>query len=104
MNQLSSPWPLIHRMKFSVIIPARYASTRFPGKPLVEIAGKPMVVRVADRARRSGAAEVLIATDHDGIAAAAARYGHVAIMTSASHVSGTDRLAEVAAKRRYAPG
>ena len=88
-------------MKFSVIIPARYASSRFPGKPLADIAGKPMVVRVADCARASGAAEVLIATDHKGIAAAAARHGYEAVMTSAKHASGTDRLAEVAALRRY---
>jgi len=91
-------------VKFSVIIPARYASTRLPGKPLIDLAGKPMVVRVADRARASGADEVLIATDHEGIAAAAARHGHEAVMTSARHTSGTDRLAEVAARRRYAPG
>ena len=89
-------------MKFSVIIPARYASTRLPGKPLLDLAGKPMVVRVADQARRSGADEVLIATDHAGIAAAAAKHGYQAVMTSASHASGTDRLAEVAARRRYA--
>ncbi len=63
-----------------------------------------MVVRVADRARLSGAAEVLIATDHEGIAAAAARHGYEAVMTSARHASGTDRLAEVAARRRYAAG
>ena len=91
-------------MKFSVIIPARYASTRLPGKPLVDIAGKPMVVRVADRARQSGADEVLIATDHEGIAAAAAKHGYEAVMTGARHASGTDRLAEVAARRRYAAG
>jgi 3-deoxy-manno-octulosonate cytidylyltransferase (CMP-KDO synthetase) len=88
-------------VKFSVIIPARYASVRFPGKPLVDVAGKPMVVRVADRASRSGAAEVLIATDHEGIAAAAARHGYEAVMTSTKHASGTDRLAEVAARRGY---
>jgi len=88
-------------VKFSVIIPARYASTRFPGKPLADIGGKPMVVRVAERARRSGADEVLIATDHAGIAAAAARYGYQAVMTRRNHASGTDRIAEVAAKRRY---
>jgi 3-deoxy-manno-octulosonate cytidylyltransferase (CMP-KDO synthetase) len=91
-------------LKFSVIIPARYASTRLPGKPLLDIAGKPMVVRVADRARLSGAAEILIATDHEGIAAAAARHGYEAVLTSARHASGTDRLAEVAARRRYAAG
>ena len=90
-------------MKFSVIIPARYASTRFPGKPLADVAGKPMVVRVAERARKSGAAEVIIATDHPRIAAVAGRHGFEAVMTSRGHVSGTDRIAEVAARRRY-PG
>ena len=88
-------------VKFSVIIPARYASSRFPGKPLADLGGKPMVVRVAECARASGAAEVLIATDHKGIAATAARHGYEAVMTKASHASGTDRLAEVAARRRY---
>jgi 3-deoxy-manno-octulosonate cytidylyltransferase (CMP-KDO synthetase) len=88
-------------MNFSVIIPARYASTRFPGKPLADVAGKPMVVRVAERARRSGAAEVIIATDDSRIAAAAARHGFEAVMTSRRHASGTDRIAEVAARRRY---
>ena len=88
-------------MKFSVIIPARYASTRFPGKPLADLAGKPMVVRVAERARRSGATEVIVATDHPRIAAAATRHGFVAVMTSTRHASGTDRIAEVAAMRRY---
>ena len=88
-------------MKFSVIIPARYASSRFPGKPLADIRGKPMVVRVAERARASGAGEVLIATDHDGIARAVERHGYEAVMTRKSHASGTDRIAEVAAKRRY---
>ena len=88
-------------MKFSVIIPARYASVRFPGKALVDIAGKPMVVRVAERARRSGASEILIATDHESIAAAAARHGFEAVMTSVKHASGTDRLAEVVVRRRY---
>jgi 3-deoxy-manno-octulosonate cytidylyltransferase (CMP-KDO synthetase) len=90
-------------LKFSVIIPARYASTRFPGKPLADVAGKPMVVRVAERARRSGADEVLIATDHERIADAARRHGFEAVMTRRSHASGTDRIAEVAARRRY-PG
>ena len=90
-------------MKFSVIIPARYASTRFPGKPLADIRGKPMVVRVAERASRSGADEVLIATDHAGIAAASARYGYRAVMTRRGHATGTDRIAEVVARQRY-PG
>lgn len=86
---------------FVVIIPARYASTRFPAKSLADIAGKPMVVRVAERARKSGAREVLIATDHREIAAAAGDYGITAVMTRRDHASGTDRLAEVVARRRY---
>jgi 3-deoxy-manno-octulosonate cytidylyltransferase (CMP-KDO synthetase) len=86
---------------FTVIIPARHASSRFPGKPLVDVAGKPMVVRVAERARRSGAREVLVATDHPDIAAAVEQHGFIAIMTRRSHASGTDRLAEVVARRRY---
>jgi 3-deoxy-manno-octulosonate cytidylyltransferase (CMP-KDO synthetase) len=88
-------------MDFVVIIPARYASSRFPGKPLAEIAGKPMVAHVAERARKSGAREVLIATDHPEIAAAARQYGFTAMMTRRSHASGTDRLAEVVSRRRY---
>jgi 3-deoxy-manno-octulosonate cytidylyltransferase (CMP-KDO synthetase) len=90
-------------LKFSVIIPARYASTRFPGKPLADVRGKPMVVRVAERARASGADEVLVATDHAGIARAVESHGFEAVMTRKSHASGTDRIAEVVAKRRY-PG
>ena len=90
-------------MEFVVVIPARYGSTRLPGKPLAEIGGKPMVVHVADRARASGAAEVIIATDHEGIAAACARHGHQALLTRADHASGTDRIAEITAQRGY-PG
>jgi len=81
---------------FIVVIPARFASTRLPGKPLLDIAGKPMVAHVADRARQSGAAEVIIATDHADILSAAKAHGHTAVMTRADHASGTDRLAEVA--------
>lgn len=88
-------------MNFTVIIPARYGSARFPGKPLADIAGKPMVVHVADRAKKSGAREVIIATDHAEIAAAAARHGYPAVMTRRGHASGTDRLAEVVMRRRY---
>jgi 3-deoxy-manno-octulosonate cytidylyltransferase (CMP-KDO synthetase) len=86
---------------FSVVIPARYASTRLPGKPLLEIAGRPMVVHVAQRARESGAAEVCIATDDERVAAAAAAHGCSALMTSAHHASGTDRSAEVANARGW---
>jgi len=88
-------------VSFTVIIPARHASSRFPGKPLVDIAGKPMVVQVAERAKKSGAREVLIATDHPEIMSAAGRFGFTAVMTRRDHASGTDRLAEVVAKRRY---
>jgi 3-deoxy-manno-octulosonate cytidylyltransferase (CMP-KDO synthetase) len=88
-------------MNFTVIIPARYASSRFPGKPLADIDGKPMVVRVAERARKSGATEVLVATDHPAIATAVTRHGFEAVMTRRDHASGTDRIAEVAAKKRY---
>jgi 3-deoxy-manno-octulosonate cytidylyltransferase (CMP-KDO synthetase) len=85
-------------LRFHVIIPARYASTRFPGKPLAEIAGKPMVVRVCERAAKSGAAGVHVATDDKRIADAVRAHGHRAIMTRADHPSGTDRLAEAARK------
>jgi len=90
-------------MNFVVVIPARYASSRLPGKALADICGKPMVVHVADRARESGAAEVIVATDDNRIFDAVARHGHNAVMTRADHVSGTDRIAEVAARRGW-PG
>jgi len=85
-------------LKFRVIIPARYASTRFPGKPLVEIAGKPMVIHVCERAAKSGAAAVHVATDDERIARAVRAHGHSVLMTRADHPSGTDRLAEAARK------
>jgi 3-deoxy-manno-octulosonate cytidylyltransferase (CMP-KDO synthetase) len=87
-------------LKFRVIIPARYASTRFPGKPLVEMGGKPMVVHVCERARKSGAASVHVATDDERIASAVRAHGHDVVMTRADHPSGTDRLAEAARKLR----
>lgn len=86
---------------FIAVVPARHASTRLPGKPLADIAGKPMVVRVAERAAASGAAEVWVATDHAGVAEAVERHGHNVCMTSPECASGTDRLAEVAAKRGW---
>ena len=85
-------------MSFAVLIPARYASTRLPGKPLSDIAGKPMVVRVAERALASGAERVVIATDDERIRSASAQHGIEAIMTRADHPTGTDRLAEAAAQ------
>jgi 3-deoxy-manno-octulosonate cytidylyltransferase (CMP-KDO synthetase) len=86
---------------FRVVVPARYASTRLPGKPLVDIAGLPMVIRVARRATDSGATEVLIATDHPNIVATAQAHGYSALLTSESHPSGTDRIAEVARMRGW---
>ncbi|WP_137175805.1 3-deoxy-manno-octulosonate cytidylyltransferase [Massilia sp. HP4] len=83
-------------MGFTVIIPARLASTRLPNKPLADLGGKPMVVRVAERARASGAARVIVATDHEDIATACAAHGVSAVLTRADHPSGTDRIAEVA--------
>jgi len=89
-------------MPFSVVIPARYGSTRLPGKPLVDIAGKPMVQRVWERARASSADEVLIATDDERILQAAESFGAEALMTRNDHPSGTDRLQEVAGLKGWA--
>jgi 3-deoxy-manno-octulosonate cytidylyltransferase (CMP-KDO synthetase) len=82
-------------MNFSVIIPARYASTRFPGKPLVDINGKPMVQHVYERAVESGASRVIVATDDLRIAKVVSDFGGQYCMTAAHHESGTERLAEV---------
>ncbi|PRY99110.1 3-deoxy-manno-octulosonate cytidylyltransferase (CMP-KDO synthetase) [Jezberella montanilacus] len=81
---------------FSVIIPARHASTRLPGKMLADLAGVPMVVRVAQRALLSNAGQVVIATDHPDIVAAAAKFDITALLTSTTHLTGTDRLAQAA--------
>jgi 3-deoxy-manno-octulosonate cytidylyltransferase (CMP-KDO synthetase) len=81
---------------FHAVIPARYASTRLPAKPLADIAGKPMVVRVAEQAAKSGAASVTVATDDARIVDACRAHGVAALMTSANHATGTDRLAEAA--------
>jgi 3-deoxy-manno-octulosonate cytidylyltransferase (CMP-KDO synthetase) len=89
-------------MSFKVVIPARYASARLPGKPLLDIAGKPMVVRVAEQAAKSGASEIIIATDFEKIMQAAAAHNVQAVMTRLDHVSGTDRIAEVAQKLAWA--
>ncbi len=91
------------RVPFTVLIPARFASTRLPGKPLADIAGKPMVVRVAERARASGAARVVVATDDARVMEAALAHGVEALMTSAGHPTGTDRLAEAAARLSLSP-
>lgn len=81
-------------MSYTVIIPARLSSSRLPEKALADIHGKPMVVRVAQQALQSGAVQVVVATDHQRIQAACAEYGITAIMTHATHSSGTNRLAQ----------
>lgn len=81
---------------FKVAIPARYASSRLPGKPLRTIGGLPMIQHVHDRAKESGAGEVVIATDDERIAETAAGFGAQVRMTSLDHQSGTERLAELA--------
>ena len=87
--------------EFYVVIPARYGSTRLPGKPLLNIAGKPMVVWVAERAMQSGAKQVVVATDDERIYEAVTEHGYQAVMTKADHVSGTDRIAEVAEAQNW---
>lgn len=89
-------------MSFVVIIPARYASTRLPGKPLVDINGKPMIVHVLERARESGAERIIVATDHEEVARAVESAGGEVCMTRADHQSGTERLAEVVEKCGFA--
>jgi len=81
---------------YTIVIPSRYGSTRLPGKPLLDIEGKPMVQRVWEQAKKSSARRVVIATDDHRIQAAAQGFGAEVCMTSASHPSGTDRLQEVA--------
>lgn len=88
-------------MSFKVVIPARFASTRLPAKPLIDLGGRPMVVRVAEAAARSGADEVVVATDHQQIAQAASAYGVAVEMTAEDHPSGTDRIAEVCRLRGW---
>ena len=92
-------------MPFHVVIPARYASTRLPGKPLLEIAGKPMVQWVVEAAARCGAGEIVVATDDERIARAVHDPRRpsepIAFMTAAHHASGTDRIAEVTARKGW---
>ncbi|TBL75501.1 3-deoxy-manno-octulosonate cytidylyltransferase [Obesumbacterium proteus] len=89
-------------MSFIAIIPARYSSTRLPGKPLADIGGKPMVVHVMGRALESGAARVIVATDHEDVKQAVEAAGGEVCMTRADHHSGTERLAEVIEKCGFA--
>jgi 3-deoxy-manno-octulosonate cytidylyltransferase (CMP-KDO synthetase) len=87
---------------FRVAIPARYASTRLPGKVLAPIAGRPMIEHVHRLALRSGALEVVIATDDERVRATCAAFGAVVELTSRDHASGTDRIAEIARRREWA--
>jgi 3-deoxy-manno-octulosonate cytidylyltransferase (CMP-KDO synthetase) len=83
---------------FKVVIPARYASTRLPGKPLLEIAGKPMIVHVCERALEANAEQVVVATDDQRIHDTVTALGIQVVMTDPNHQSGTERIAEVATK------
>jgi 3-deoxy-manno-octulosonate cytidylyltransferase (CMP-KDO synthetase) len=85
-------------MSFRIVIPARYSSTRLPGKPLADIGGKPMIVRVVEAAMRSQASSVCVATDDERVAAAVRASDYEVVLTRADHPSGTDRIAEVAQK------
>jgi len=85
---------------FLVVIPARLSSSRLPEKPLADIGGKPMVVRVAERAALSAASRVIVATDHPRIVEVCQAHGVEVVLTRADHPSGTDRLAEVASLLR----
>ena len=98
LTPTASPAPT----SFIAVIPARLASTRLPNKPLVDIDGKPMVVRVAERARASGASQVVIATDASQVQSVVRAHGYDCVMTRPDHQSGTDRLAEVAAHYGWA--
>ncbi len=93
---MSSP-----QVKFKAVVPARYASTRLPAKPLLDLDGKPMVARVAERAVLSGADEVWVATDHPEVVKAAEASGLSVLLTRADHPTGTDRLAEVVELRGW---
>jgi len=90
-------------MSFVVIIPARYSSSRLPGKPLVDIGGKPMIQRVYELAEKSKADEVYIATDHNEIIDCCLSFGAKALMTNSQHPSGTDRIAETSELLNLSP-
>ena len=90
-------------MSFIVIIPARYSSSRLPGKPLVDIGGKPMIQRVFELAEKSKADEVYIATDHNDIVECCSSFGAKALMTNSQHLSGTDRIAETSELLNLSP-
>ncbi len=89
------------KAKFKIVIPARYASSRLPGKPLREIAGKPMIQHTYERAMQSRAEEVLIATDDQRIADTIVKFTDSVVLTSPDHASGTERLAEVVEQQQW---
>ncbi len=89
-------------MSYTVIIPARFASSRLPGKPLLEISGKPMIQHVWERAQESDASRVVVATEDQRVFDACQAFGAEVVMTLDSHESGTDRLQEVVAKLELA--
>lgn len=88
---------------YRVVVPARYGSSRLPGKPLLPLLGRPMIEWVHERARRSAAKEVIIATDDARIVQAGEAFGATVLLTEAAHASGTDRIAEVARRLRWSP-
>ncbi len=92
---------ILDPMKFHIVIPARFNSTRLPGKPLLDIVGKPMIQHVYERAVESGAADVCVATDDERILRCVEGFGGRAIMTAEDHPSGVDRVAEVVRHREW---
>ena len=90
-------------MSFVVVIPARYQSTRLPGKPLADIHGQPMIAWVVERAKQAGASQVIVAVDDERVAAAVSALGVDVCMTGSHHQSGTERLAEVCEKYAFSP-
>lgn len=99
---MSTSLPDPHGIGFKVVIPARYASTRLPGKPLADIDGKPLIRHVYERACASAAAEVVVATDDERIATACRSFGAEVAITRSDHHSGSDRIAEVISLRGWA--
>jgi len=89
------------KREFNIVIPSRFGSSRFPGKPLHPLNGKPMILHVIDRARESDATNIVVATDDQRIADVCADVAADVEMTDESHVSGTDRIAEVAIRRAW---
>ena len=87
--------------RFKVVIPARFGSTRLPGKPLILIGGQPMILHVCDRAREAHAEEIIVATDDMRIHQTVSDYGFTAVLTRSNHQSGTERIAEVSESRGW---